>query len=146
MFAIQETTQLPDTMFTLSRVGDAAIVSLTCPSIHESQADVLGRYLKQLAPEVGGQIVLEVAGVGRFNCAWINTLIEVSRACTRLGGKMFVLGVPAREQTLIRTTGLDRHVNLCSSRAEAMAQFRASSTPWRMGVERLLDLPALSAA
>lgn len=147
MFAIQETHQLPDTMFTLSRVGDAAIVSLACPAIHEAQAKVLGRYLKQLVAEVGGRLVLEVAGVGSFNCSWINALIELSRQCERLGGRLFVLGIPRREQGLIRTTGLDRYINMTTSRAEALRSFESPGAPtWRLGLTRLLELPAPQAA
>ncbi|CAG0962177.1 hypothetical protein PHYC_00786 [Phycisphaerales bacterium] len=147
MFAIQETHQLPDTMFTLSRVGDAAIVSLACPTIHEPQAKVMGRYLRQLIGEVGGRLVLEVAGVGRFNCSWINTLIELSRQCEKLGGRLFVLGIPPREQDLIRSTGLDRYLNLATTRAEAMRSFEGGgAAPWRLGVSRLLDMPSPQAA
>ncbi|GJQ29487.1 MAG: hypothetical protein HBSAPP03_13710 [Phycisphaerae bacterium] len=147
MYAIAESHQLPDTMFTLSRLGDAAIISITAPAILESQATVLGRYLRQLASEVQGQVVLEVAGVGKFNCAWINAMIEVSRFCSNLGGKLFVLGMPKREEGLLRSTGLDRHLTLIASRSAAMRHFKASSeTPWRLGIGRMLDLPASTKA
>lgn len=146
MYAI-DADQLPDTMFTLSRIGDAAIISITTPSIQEPQAKVLGKYLRQLSGEVSGQVVLEVAGIGKFNCAWINAMIEVSRFCESLGGKLFVLGLPKREEGLLRTTGLDRHLTLVATRSAAMRQFKANSeTPWRLGVARMLDIPAATRA
>lgn len=147
MYALTEAHQLPDTMFTLSRIGDAAIISITTPSIMEAQATVLGRYLRQLSSEVQGQVVLEVAGVGKFNCAWINTMIEVSRYCQSLGGRLFVLGMPGREVRLLKSTGLDRHLSLVATRSAAMREFKASSeTPWRLGVARMLDIPAANRA
>lgn len=146
MYAI-DAHQLPDTMFTLSRIGDAAIISITTPSIQEPQAKVLGKYLRQLSGEVSGQVVLEVAGIGKFNCAWINAMIEVSRFCESLGGRLFVLGLPKREMGLLRSTGLDRHLALVPTRSAAMRQFKASSeTPWRLGVARKLDVPAANRA
>ncbi|MDX2130845.1 MAG: STAS domain-containing protein [Planctomycetota bacterium] len=147
MFAIQESHQLPDTMLTLSRVGDAAIVSLTCPAIHDQQTGVLERFLRDLAPGVGGRIVLEVASVGRFNCSWINALIALSRDCTRMGGRLVILGMPTRDERLLRSTGIDRFLDLASDRREALARFDAgSAAPWRLGVERLLDMPQGKAA
>jgi len=142
MYAIQESHQLPDTMFTLSRVGDAAVVSLTCPAIKDRQAQILGRYLKELAPEVGGRIVLEVAGVGQFACAWINTLIDLTRVCERLGGRLFVQGMPRKDVRVLRATGIDRMIGLVGTRAEAMQQFGGGScAPWKLAVARLLDIP-----
>ncbi len=144
MFAIQESHQLPDTMFTLSRVGETAVVSLTCPYIRERQSEILGRYLKELAPEVGGRLILEVAGVGQFACAWINTLVEVSKGCQREGGRLIVQGMSKKDVRMLRETGLDRHITLCASRQEAMQHFNRAGAikPWRLAVARLLDLPS----
>jgi anti-anti-sigma factor len=141
MFTLQESHQLADTMFTLSRTPEAAVVSLSCPSIQDSQARILAHYLRQLAGESAGRIVLEVAGVGKFTCAWINALIEVSRHCESLGGRMFILGMPRRERKLISSTGLDRYLHLSSGRGEAIAFFQSlPSHVWRFGPDKLLDL------
>lgn len=133
---------LPDTMFTLSRVGDVAVVSLTCPAIREHQAQVLGRYLQELCEEVTGRVVLEVTGVAQFSCAWINTLLSLTRRCRALGGTMVVLGMAPKDEQVLRSTGLDKHLFLRSSRSAALAEFGAPSlAPWRLAVARLLDIP-----
>lgn len=147
MFAIQETHQLPDTMVTLSRVGDAAIVNVTCPAVYDPQTQMLERFLRDLAPSVGGRILLEVAGIARFNCAWINALIALSRDCTRMGGRLMVLGMPLRDERLLKSTGLDRFIDLVHDRRDALAHFEQSgNAPWRLGVDRLLDSPNSRAA
>jgi anti-anti-sigma regulatory factor len=133
---------LPETMLTLARAGDIAVVSLTCKTIRERQASALGRYLSNLCEQVSGRLVLEVAGVGSFGCAWINELLTVSGQCRSFGADLVVLGMPERDARVMRTTGITRHLTLAHSRAEALAKLGAPSVaPWRLAVARLLDIP-----
>jgi len=135
-------TTLSDTMFTLSRVGDIAVVSLTCPAIREHQAHVLGRYLQELCDDVTGRVVLEVTGVAQFSCAWINTLLSLTHRCRAMGGNLVILGMPAQDERMLRSTGLDKHLYLRPSRSAAFAEFGTPSlAPWRLALARLLDIP-----
>lgn len=133
---------LNDTMFTLSRAGNVAVVSLTCPAIREHQSQVLGRYLQELCDGVAGRLVLEVAGVSQFSCAWINTMLSLTQRCKAMGGNMVILGMPEKDARTLRGTGIDRHLCLRPTRSAALAEFgEASLAPWRLAVARLLDIP-----
>lgn len=133
---------LPETMFTLSRQDDVAVLSLTCPAIRERQASTLGRYLTSLCEQVQGRMILEVSGVGSFSCAWINELLSVTHQCRAFGGNLVLVGVHERDLRVLRTTGLMRHLSIAQSRQEAMGAFgKAPLTPWRLAVARLLDIP-----
>jgi anti-anti-sigma regulatory factor len=137
---------LPETMFTLSRAGEVAILSLTCPTIRERQAAVLGNYLNSLASQVGGRLVVEVSGVGSFGCAWINQLLSLTGHCRSFGGELVILGMPERDARVLRSTGLARHLVLASSRSEALSRFATGNiSPWRLAVARLLDIPVAEA-
>lgn len=138
---------LPETMFTLSRVSDIAVLNVTCPAIRERQAQVLGRYLSELTGHTGGRIVLEVGGVGSFSCAWINELLSVTRRCRAMGGDLVLLGMPLRDWRVLETTGLSRHLTLTRSRTDALSRLGAGEVaPWRLAVARLLDIPVGSRA
>src|SRR5262245_26788443 len=135
-------TQPNDLMFTLSRIGDAAVVTLACPVVLDQQARQLGEYLSALARNVGGRMAVEVAGIGSFSCAWINTLIELTQRCRMLGGDLVVYGRSRTHVKLLRRTGLTRHLHVAPGRAAALTMLGAASvSPWRLAVARLLDIP-----
>jgi len=138
---------LPETMFTLSRVGDVAVVNITCPAIRERQAEVLGRYLSDLCAQVEGRLILELSGVGSFACAWINELLRVTRRCRSMGGQLVLTGMPLRDVRVLESTGLAKHLCLAKSRADALSHLGESSVaPWRLAVARLLDIPVAAEA
>lgn len=142
MTELADAPSLPETMFTLSRVGNAAVVSLTCPAIREKQAQTLGRYLRDLSDQVQGRIVLEVAGVGSFSCAWINELLRLTQRCRSMGGNLVLSGMPERDARVLRSTGLLQHLCLMNSRSEAINLLGGCPVaPWRLAVARLLDIP-----
>jgi anti-anti-sigma regulatory factor len=137
-----ESVPMPETMFSLSRVGHVAVVTLMCPSVRERQAAVLGRYLGDLCDQVQGRVILEVAGVGSFTCAWINELLAITRRCRAFGGNLVLIGLPERDERVLRSTGLLKHLTLARGRPEALNEFGDQPVaPWRLAVARLLDIP-----
>jgi anti-anti-sigma regulatory factor len=131
-----------DTMFTLSRVGDSAVVSLCCSKIEESQCNGLHSYLLGLARNSGGRLALELAGVRNFSCAWINAMMELTRECRALGGQLVLFGLRTEHQTILERTGLVRQLVVASSRTRALELLgSATIAPWRLAIARLLDIP-----
>ncbi len=131
-----------ETMFTLSRVGDSAVVSLCCTKIEESQCDGLHSYLLGLARNSGGRLALELAGVRNFSCAWINAMMELTRECRALGGQLVLFGLRTEHRTILERTGLARQMTVASSRTRALELLgSATIAPWRLAVARLLDIP-----
>ena len=138
---------LPDTMLSLSRVGDVAVLSLSAPAILEDEATVLGRYLTELARQSEGLVAVELSGVMRFGCAWINTLISVSKRCDEMCGRLVVCGLTPSALHLIRNTGIDKYLTVTENRREALRVLgEPSVNAWRLAVARLLDIPVAGRA
>jgi hypothetical protein len=69
-------------------------------------------------------------------------MLSLTQRCRSLGGNLVVLGMPTKDERMLRSTGLDKHLYLRSSRAAALAEFGTPSlAPWRLAVARLLDIP-----
>jgi anti-anti-sigma factor len=132
----------PQTMFTLSRVGDAAMVILSCPAVREWQANVLSNYLTEVVELNRGRVVLDIKGITQFTCAWLNSLISLSDRCKELGGIMIVVGMSRQGQRLMRDSGLTKRLQLAGSGEEALSAMGASNiAPWRRAVAKLLSIP-----
>jgi anti-anti-sigma factor len=129
-------------MFTLSRVGDAAMVILSCPAVREWQASVLSNYLAEVVESHKGKVVLDIKGITQFTCAWLNSLISLSDRCKELSGQFVVVGMSRQGQRLMRDAGLTKRLQLAESGEEALSLLGASSVaPWRRAVARLLSIP-----
>lgn len=147
MIQLHNASPLPDTMFTLSQVGDIAVLAITCPALLDDQAQALAPSLRDIAVQSHGRVLIDMGGVGRFSCAWINTLLELTRTCKRLGGEMVVVNVHPKARHLLRDSELDRHLNLAASRAAAFQVLgHPTVAPWRLAVARWLDIPVGQAA
>lgn len=147
MIQLHNGSPLPDTMFTLSQVGDIAVLGITCPALLDEQAQALAPALRDIATQSNGRMLVDLAGVGRFSCAWINTLIELTRACRELGGELVVVNVHPKAKQLLRSSELDRFLHLAPSRAAAFqALGHPVVAPWRLAIARLLDIPVGQAA
>jgi anti-anti-sigma factor len=129
-------------MFTLSRVGDAAMVILSCPAVREWQSSVLSHYLAEIVEQNKGRVVVDVSGIFQFTCAWLNALISLSDRAHELGGQLVVVGLSRQGRRLMRNGGLNKRLQLADSGDEALGLLGASSVaPWRRAVARLLSIP-----
>jgi anti-anti-sigma factor len=130
------------TMFTVSRVGDSAVVSLCCSKIDEGQAQSLRTYLLGLAHNCGGRLAVELAGVRGFTCAWINVLLELSDRCEAVGGKLVLFGLRKEHRALLGKTGLAKRLAIVTCRTKALEMLgSATIAPWRLALARLFDIP-----
>lgn len=138
---------LSEAMLSLSKVGEVSVLGLSAPAILDEESAVLGRYFSELARQSQGRVVLELSGVVRFSCAWINTLIRMTRQCDEMGGRLVVCGLSPIATRLVRTTGISKHLNIAGSRREALRMHgEPSLAPWRMAVAKMLDIPVPSRA
>ena len=123
----------PETMFSFSRVGSAAVVTLACPAVREWQASVLSTYLSDVVEQHRGRaVIVDVGGITQFSCAWLNALIELSRRCERMGGQLVVVGMSRQSRNMLRSTGLLKHLRLAGNSQEACAS-AGSRGWWRRG-------------
>lgn len=133
---------LTETMLSLSRIGDVSVLGLSAPAILDEEAAVLGRYFSELARQSQGRVVIELSGVVRFSCAWINTLISITRQCDEMGGRLVVCGLSPLAERMLKTTGLVRYLHVAGNRREALRiHGEPSLAPWRAAVARMLDIP-----
>jgi anti-anti-sigma factor len=143
MLAAELTQNQNDTVFSFSRQGDAAVVTLACPAVREWQASVLAKYLSDVIENNRGRtVIVDVAGIGQFSCAWLNTLIELTDRVERMGGKLLIAGMPRDSRRLLKSTGLARRLHLTGSTSEALVLAGvAEIAPWRMAVAKMLSIP-----
>lgn len=136
-----ESEPAADTMFTFRRVGEVGVVTLVCPALRERQAALLANYLSDLADRLRGRLVLEVSGVRSFSCAWINTMIQLSRRCVERGGDLKIVGLAAPARKLLNRTGLLDHLHLERSQVAALKNLGAPVLdPWRLTVAKWLGV------
>lgn len=132
-----------DTVFSFSRVGDAAVVTLACPAVREWQASVLHSYLTDVVDRNRGRaVIVDVAGIQQFSCAWLNTLIKLTERAAQMGGSLMVVGFARDTRRLMKSTGVFRKLNVMESTAHALSAAGASDlAPWKAAVARMLQLP-----
>jgi len=126
----------PETMFTLSRVGDAAMVILSCPAVREWQSSVLSNYLAEVVEHNRGKVVLDVAGISQFTCAWLNSLISLADRSHELGGLFVVVGMSRQGKRLMRDAGLTKRLRLAESGEEALSLLGSSSVAPGVGLSQ----------
>jgi anti-anti-sigma factor len=129
-------------MFTFSRVGGAVVATVSCAFLKERQAEVLKGYLADLVERHGGRVILDVGGIGQFSCAWINVLIGLTDRSREVGGEFMVVGFTREAKSMLRSTGLVKHLHLEPNTHAALRLMGQSSiSPWRLAVSRLLAIP-----
>jgi anti-anti-sigma factor len=148
MTSMQLAQTQQDTVFSFSRVGDAAVVTLACPAVREWQSSVLTTYLADVVDRNRGRVVIvDVAGIVQFSCAWISTLLGLSERATSMGGQLVVVGLSRQSRRMLRTTGLLRRLKLAGSTQEAIAMTEDTElAPWRMAVAKMLAIPVSTAS
>ncbi|HYE61835.1 MAG TPA: STAS domain-containing protein [Phycisphaerales bacterium] len=131
------------TVFSFSRVGDAAVVTLACPAVREWQASVLHSYLADVVDRNRGRaVIVDVAGIQQFSCAWLNTLIRLTERAAQMGGSLMVVGFSRDTRRLMKSTGVFRRLNVMGSTAEALSAAGAAEVPgWKLAVARMLQIP-----
>lgn len=110
-----------------------AHVSIAC--IKDKQAALLRQSLLALVKERRGRVSLDLSNVKDFTCAWINVMLEVTRACRKENWDLAIFGLRGTARDILRATHLDRKMTICSGRQEAMEKLGIEGpTIW----ERLL--------
>lgn len=142
---MQTFSELPDaenTLLTVSRVGHAGVVCISSEAIRDGDAMRLAENLSDLAFRLRGWMVLEMSGVTGFTCCWINALIDLSKRCQRLGGKLVVVGMKRPAMAMLENTGLTKHITVVRSHAEALEVVGCPAiAPWRLKVAKALSIP-----
>jgi anti-anti-sigma regulatory factor len=139
---VQLTQPSAESMFTLSRVGDAAMVILSCPAVREWQSSVLSNYLTEVVEQNEGRVVIDVSGIFQFTVAWLHSLISLGDRSQELGGQLVVIGMPRQGRRMMRDAGLAKRLQLAESGDQALAMLKASNVaPWRRAVAKLLSIP-----
>jgi len=132
-----------DTVFSFSRVGAAAVVTVACPSVREWQSSVLANYLNDVIDRNRGRaVIVDMSGIVQFSCAWLNTLIQLTERATKMGGSLMIVGFTRDTRRLMKSTGLLRRLNVHATTSEALAASGATDiSPWRMTVAKILQIP-----
>ena len=113
----------------------------------EAHAAQLGPELVALARLTGGRLALDMTQVTDFSCAWINAMIAASQHCEQFGGKLAIMSLAPRLESLLRETGLHRQLYLAGSVKEALQRFATSaSRSTGSGLGRWLGLRRVDAA
>lgn len=142
MLNIHEPDPLARTELSIARVGPATIVSLACPQLHDAQAEALECSLHEFVLSSGGRLVIDMTAVANFSCAWINSLIVLSRDCDARQGRLAVVGLNHRHRRLLHETGLTRYLTLATTQHEALDLVGCPMvSPWRLAVARILNIP-----
>lgn len=138
---------IPRSMFTMRRVGEVGVAALTCPRVSDGEASAIASHLREASYLLQGRMVLDMSGVSRFTCAWINAMIDISRRCASMGGKLVVAGLRREHRTMLRSFGLLKHLTIARDQHAALALHGVRTlSPWRLAIARLLELPVPTAA
>jgi anti-anti-sigma regulatory factor len=142
MASSQLVQQPSDTMFTFSRVGHAAVVTIACPAVREWQASVLSNYLHEVVEQHRGYVAVDVGGIGEFTLAWISSLVALSDRCRELGGQMVVIGMSRQSRGMLRGAGLTKRLQMAPNAQEGLAMIGIETlAPWRRAVAKMLSIP-----
>jgi anti-anti-sigma factor len=100
-----------------------AMVKVRPESLREHQTSLLREQLADVVDQACGRVLLRFSDGADVCASCLHELIQESRRCRALGGEMYVVGMSKTMQRLVRNTGLDRHLNLAGSTADAMRHF-----------------------
>mgnify|MGYP002777631733 CR=1 FL=1 len=125
------------------RVGSATVLTVREPHLREAHASELTPELIATARLTGGRLVLDLAAVRAFCCAWINLMIRADEECRKFGGRLSLLNLAPELQTLLRSTGLHERLHIAASAREALEGPAATKSA---GLSRWLRLGGQNAA
>lgn len=98
------------------------VVQITIASIKDKQAGLLRQALLSMVKERRGRVALDLSSVKDFTCAWINVMLEVTRACRRENWDLAIFGLKGTARDILRATHLDRKMTICWSRDDALGK------------------------
>ena len=116
-----------DALMSVDRLPYATVIAFNVPNLRESHAAQLGPELVSLARLTGGRLALDMSKVSDFSCAWINAMITVAKQCEQSGGKLAIMALSPRLESLLRETGLHRQLYIAGSVKEALQRLAASA-------------------
>ncbi|MBL8875433.1 MAG: STAS domain-containing protein [Phycisphaerae bacterium] len=136
-----------DRFMVVDRLPYATVVTFVTPHLREAHAAQLGPELVALARLTGGRLALDMTQVTDFSCAWINAMLAAAQHCEQFGGRLAIMSLSPRLETLLRETGLHRQLYLAGSVKEALQRFANSSRrSGGNGLGRWLGLGRVDAA
>lgn len=131
----------------VDRLPYATVVTFRTPHLREAHAAQLGPELIALARLTGGRLALDMTQVTDFSCAWINAMLAASQHCEQFGGRLAIMSLSPRLESLLRETGLHRQLYLAGSVKEALQRFaNSASRSEGGGLGRWLGLKRVNAA
>lgn len=98
------------------------IAHISIASIKDKQAALLRQSLIALVKERRGRVALDLSSVTDFTCAWINVMLELTRACRRDNWDLAIYGLHGPTRGILRATHLDRKMTICPNRDEALGK------------------------
>lgn len=114
------------------------IAHVQVASIKDRQASILRQSLLALAKERHGRLALDLSNVQDFTCAWINVMLEVTRACRKEDWDLAIFGLKGAARDILQATHLDRKMTFCSDRTEALGKLGIEQpTAWERIVRGL---------
>lgn len=132
----------PQSVISVAHVGAVSVVAVSFPVIRERQAQLLERPLSDIVDMAKGKLAMDLSQVGSFSCAWINSLISLTRRCRTQGGDLVLFAMEAASARTIRDTGLLSHLTLERDKLAALQRLgEEPASGWRLAVARMLDLP-----
>lgn len=127
-------------LLSVRRDGDVALVTIMCQSIMDRQAAILTPALLEIAKRHDGRLAIDLAEVADFSCAWINSLLALSKACDELSGKLVVFSLGRHVRDIMRATRLDKRLCVERDRRAAFKALGMSVTPgWQLALAKALD-------
>ncbi len=125
MYTIESTSAASELVSVLEvgMVRPFAMVKVRPDSLREHQTVLLREELADVVDHSGGRVLLRFGDGAEVCASSLSELIRESRRCETLGGRMYVVGLSRQMRKLIRSTGLDRYLNLAKDTAEAMKHF-----------------------
>jgi len=132
----------PQSVLSVAHVGSVSVVAVNFAVIRERQAQLLERPLSDIVDMARGKLAMDLSQVGSFSCAWINSLISLTRRCRSQGGDLVLFAMDSASSRTLRDTGLLSHLTL--ERDKLAALRRLGEEPaggWRLAIARMLDLP-----
>lgn len=136
-----------DRFMAVDRLPYATVVTFITPHLREAHAAQLGPELIALARLTGGRLALDMTQVTDFSCAWINAMLAASQHCEQFGGRLAIMSLSPRLESLLRETGLHRQLYLAGSVKEALHRFATTASRSEgAGLGRWLGLKRVNAA
>lgn len=132
----------PQSVLSVAHLGNVSIIAVNFAVIRERQAQLLERPLSDIVDMAKGKVAMDLSQVGSFSCAWINSLISLTRRCRSQGGDLVLFAMDSASSRTIRDTGLLSHLTLERDKVGALKRLgEEPASGWRMAVARMLDIP-----